>query len=135
MTHVPIRQEYAYDLLNREIRRIERDGGVQRTVYDRNGQVVRLIRPNEYDPETDSGDGFQFTYDAKGRVLTVLSPDGHVLQSNTYDADGRLLRGETESQKRDTGFMEDRMGKQQHQTYEKLRQKMRQASSTGTFCR
>ena len=42
------------------------------------------------------------------------------------NADGRLLRGETESQKRDTGFMEDRMGKQQHQTYEKLRQKMRQ---------
>ena len=45
--------------------------GVQRTVYDRNGQVVRLIRPNEYDPETDSGDGFQFTYDAQGRVLSV----------------------------------------------------------------
>ena len=53
---------------------------------------MRLIRPNEYDPETDSGDGFQFTYDAQGRVLTVLSPDGHVLQSNTYDADGRLLQ-------------------------------------------
>ena len=82
----------AYDLLNREIRRIERDGGVQRTIYDRNGQVVRLIRPNEYDAQTDSGDGFQFTYDAQGRVLTVLSPDGHVLQSNTYDADGRLLQ-------------------------------------------
>ena len=82
----------AYDLLNREIRRIERDGGVQRTVYDRNGQVVRLIRPNEYDPETDSGDGFQFTYDAQGRALTVVSPDGHVLQSNTYDEAGRLLQ-------------------------------------------
>ena len=82
----------AYDLLNREIRRIERDGGVQRTIYDRNGQVVRLISPNEYDAQTDSGDGFQFTYDAQGRVLTVLSPDGHVLQSNTYDADGRLLQ-------------------------------------------
>ena len=25
-------------------------------------------------------------------MLTVLSPDGHVLQSNTYDADGRLLQ-------------------------------------------
>ena len=82
----------AYDLLNREIRRIERDGGVQRTIYDRNGQVVRLISPNEYDAQTDSGDGFQFTYDAQSRVLTVLSPDGHVLQSNTYDADGRLLQ-------------------------------------------
>lgn len=70
-----IRQKCAYDLLNREIRRIERDGGVQRTIYDRNGQVVRLIRPNEYDAQTDSGDGFQFTYDAQGRVLTVLSPN------------------------------------------------------------
>ena len=65
---------------------------MQRTVYDRNGQVVRLVRPNEYDPETDSGDGFQFTYDAQGRVLTVVSPDGHVLQSNTYDGAGRLLQ-------------------------------------------
>ena len=82
----------AYDLLNREIRRIERDGGVQRTIYDRNGQVVRLIRPNEYDAQTDGGEGFQFTYDAQGRVLTVLSPDGHVLQSNTYDAAGRLVQ-------------------------------------------
>ena len=65
---------------------------MQRTIYNRNGQVVRLVRPNEYDPETDSGDGFQFTYDAQGRVLTVLSPDGHVLQSNTYDGAGRLLQ-------------------------------------------
>ena len=92
MTHVPIRQEYAYDLLNREIRRIERDGGVQRTIYDRNGQVVRLIRPNEYNAQTDGGEGFQFTYDAQGRVLTVLSPEGQVLQTNTYDAEGRLLQ-------------------------------------------
>lgn len=82
----------AYDLLNREIRRIERDGGVQRTLYDRNGKVVRLICPNEYDPETDGGDGFQFTYDAQRRVLTVLSPDGHMLQSNTYGAGGRLVQ-------------------------------------------
>ena len=56
------------------------------------GDVVRLIRPNEYDPETDGGEGFQFTYDAEGRVLTVVSPEGHVLQSNTYDASGRLIQ-------------------------------------------
>ena len=57
-----------------------------------NGHVVRLIRPNEYDPETDDGEGFQFTYDAEGRVLTVVSPDDHMLQSNTYDASGRLIQ-------------------------------------------
>ena len=49
---------------------------MQRTICDRNGKVVRLIRPNEYDPETDGGNGFQFTYNAQGRVLTVLSPEG-----------------------------------------------------------
>ena len=65
---------------------------MQRTIYDRNGQVVRLIRPNEYDAQTDGGEGFQFTYDAQGRVLTVLSPEGQVLQTNTYDAAGRLLQ-------------------------------------------
>ncbi|OUP04263.1 hypothetical protein B5F35_17700 [Anaeromassilibacillus sp. An200] len=37
----------AYDLLYWEIRRTERDGG----------------------------EGFQFTYDAEGRVLTVVSPE------------------------------------------------------------
>ena len=57
-----------------------------------NGHVVRLIRPNEYAPETDGGEGFRFTYDAEGRVLTVVSPDDHMLQSNTYDASGRLLQ-------------------------------------------
>ena len=73
----PIRKEYAYDLMNREIWRIERDGGVQRTIYDRNGQVVRLIRPSEYDPETDSGDGFQFTYDAQGRITGIVDGNGN----------------------------------------------------------
>ena len=30
--------------------------------------------------------------DAQGRVLTVLSPEGQVLQTNTYDMAGRLLQ-------------------------------------------
>ena len=95
VAHGPIRQEYAYDLDKNLTGLTVRSGDTLLShasyAYDGN-EVVRLIRPNEYDPETDSGDGFQFTYDAQGRVLTVLSPDGHVLQSNTYDADGRLLQ-------------------------------------------
>lgn len=46
-------------------------------------EEARLIRPDECDAQTDSGDGLQFTYDAQGRVLTVLSPDGQVFQGNT----------------------------------------------------
>ena len=82
----------AYDLMNREIRRIEKDGGVQRTVYDRNGNIIRLVRPEQYDPKVDDGQGFQYTYDAQGRVVTVLGPEGQVLQTNSYDSEGRLIQ-------------------------------------------
>ena len=82
----------AYDLMNREIRRIEKDGGVQRTVYDRNGKIVRLVRPSQYDQALDGGQGIQYIYDANGRVTTVVGPDGQVLQTNTYDAMGRLVQ-------------------------------------------
>lgn len=78
--------------MNREIRRIEKDGGVRRTVYDRNGKIVRLVRPNQYDQALDGGQGIQYVYDAKGQVTTVVGPDGQVLQTNTYDAAGRLAQ-------------------------------------------
>ena len=86
------RTRVEYDLLNREIRRIEKDGGVTRSFYDGNGNLSKVVRPNQYDPQTDDGAGYQYTYDHKGRVLTVVGPNGHVLQTNTYDKEGRLLQ-------------------------------------------
>ena len=81
-----------YDLLNREIRRIEKDGSVTRSFYDGNGRLSKVVRPNQYNAQADDGAGYQYTYDHRGQVLTVIGPDGHVLQTNTYDADGRLLQ-------------------------------------------
>lgn len=88
-SYIKIRVEY--DLLNREIRRIEKDGGITRSFYNGNGHLSKVVRPNQYDPQADDGARYQYTYDHQGRVLTVLSPDGHVLQSNTYDADGSRM--------------------------------------------
>ncbi|MFR4350182.1 MAG: RHS repeat-associated core domain-containing protein [Roseburia sp.] len=81
-----------YDLCNREIRRRERDGSVTRRFYSGNGHLLCTVRPNQYDAAADDGRGYRYTYDLQGRVLAVVGPDGHVLQSNTYDPDGRLLR-------------------------------------------
>lgn len=81
-----------YDLLNREIRRIEKDGSVTRSFYDGNGRLSKVVRPNQYNAQADDGAGYQYTYDHRGQVLTVIGPDGHILQTNTYDADGRLLQ-------------------------------------------
>ncbi len=81
-----------YDPMNREIRRIEKDGAVTRQIYDRNGQLSKVIRPNEYQAHGDAGAGFVYTYDEEGRILTVIRPDGVIAESNTYDEEGRLIR-------------------------------------------
>ena len=54
-----------------------------RSFYNGNGRLSKVVRPNQYDPVADDGAGYQYTYDYQGRVLTVLSPDGHVLQAKT----------------------------------------------------
>lgn len=81
-----------YDLMNREIRRIEKDGSVTRQFYDKNGQRIKTIRPREYHRAGDMGAGTQYTYDAQGRILSVIRADGTIQETNTYDADGQLIR-------------------------------------------
>ena len=80
-----------YDLMDREIRRIEKDGSVTRQFYDKNGRVSKFVRPNQYCIQTDDGMGYQYTYDLQGRILSITGPDGSVLQRNTYDQAGRIL--------------------------------------------
>lgn len=81
-----------YDLMNQEIRRREKDGGIRLRCYDRDGRLVKLVHPNQYDPDTDDGFGYQYQYDLQGRLTTVLGPDGTTLEHHIYDESGRLLR-------------------------------------------
>lgn len=80
-----------YDRMGREIRRTEKDGGVTRYFYDKNGQITSVIRPNEYRRAGENGAGESYTYDADGNLLTVIRADGVIAERNRYDADGRLL--------------------------------------------
>ena len=81
----------AYDLMNREIKRTERDGSVTRQFYDSDGQLIKVIRPKEYARAGENGKGVQYTYDTQGRVLTVIRADGIIQESNTYDIEGNLI--------------------------------------------
>ena len=83
--------EIEYDLMNREIRRTEKDGSVTRQFYDKNGQLIKTIRPKEYDRAGENGAGVQYTYDAQGRILTVIRADGSIQESNVYDSEGQLI--------------------------------------------
>ena len=81
-----------YDLLNRETRTMERDGGVTRQFYGLNGNVIKRIHPNEYHKNQENGAGYLYIYDLQGRVSKIIGPDGNILQKNIYDRVGRLLR-------------------------------------------
>ena len=81
-----------YDAMNREIKRTEKDGSVTRNFYDRNGQLVKTIRPNAYAEHKDEGAGYAYTYDAEGRIVTVIRPDGTIQESSVYDGEGNLIQ-------------------------------------------
>jgi len=82
-------ETYDYDLLNRETRRTARDGGVQETLYDKNGNVVRRINPVQY---LSDKSGLTYSYDLCNRLSRVTSPAGSILEENTYNAAGDLLK-------------------------------------------
>lgn len=82
----------AYDRMNRETLRRERDGGITRRFHDRNGRLVKVIRPNEYDRAQELGAGMQYTYDDRGNLLSVTRADGSLAEQTVYDADGRPVR-------------------------------------------
>ena len=80
----------AYNLLNQEVYRTEKDGGVTGRCYDLNGRLSSLIRPNEYACLGDQAHGEQYTYDSLGRLLEVTRPDGSLQARYTYAPSGPL---------------------------------------------
>ncbi len=81
-----------YDLLNRETRVTEKDGGTTRQFYGLNGDLVKQVRPNQYDRGRDDGAGYLYAYDLQGRLRGITGPDGNTVQKNAYDRAGRLVR-------------------------------------------
>ena len=83
---------YEYDLLNREIKKINKDGGVERSFYNKNGQLVKKILPNEYSAKGENGNGYSYTYDKQGNIISIIAPNGIILETNIYDSEGNLLQ-------------------------------------------
>ena len=80
------------DLLNREIKKINKDGGIERSFYNKNGQLIKKILPNEYSAKGENGNGYAYTYDKQGNIISIIAPNGTILETNIYDSEGNLLQ-------------------------------------------
>lgn len=82
---------YRYDVCGRLIAEINAEGNTTRYFVNKNGEVVRIISPDQYDDSSDDGDGYRFTYDEFGRKDSVTDAYGNLVEKNSYDLAGRLL--------------------------------------------
>ena len=92
-----------YDLLDHEIRRTQKDGGVIRKFYDTDGNLVKLVQPNQYQKELDDGKGYKYYYNNRGQQIAVIEPQGTVVEKKKYDQQGNLIE-KTDAMGRTTTF-------------------------------
>lgn len=72
------------------------DGGTERFIRDGAGNRIKHILPEQYDPATDDGAGYGYTYDAEDRlahqVLEDRENDIRLLTRFSYDRGGNLIQ-------------------------------------------
>ena len=54
-----------WNLAGAVLREATPDGSVERLFYDGNGNLVKKVLPESYDPETDDGPGLAYEYDSE----------------------------------------------------------------------
>lgn len=100
---------YEYDTDSRKLRTIYADGSVERCLYDGNGNLVKKVRPENYNAETDDGPGSTYTYDSMNRLTQVTVEDGRIQGTYLYDISGNLT-GQTDGAGHRTVYTYDLLG-------------------------
>ena len=73
-------------------RKSTKTGGTERSFYNKNSQLVKKILPNEYSAKGENGNGYSYTYDKQGNIISIIAPNGTILETNIYDSEGNLLQ-------------------------------------------
>ena len=81
---------YTYDICGRLLSETNEEGGTTRYFHNRNGELVKTVSADNYDPAKDDGAGYSFTYDIFGRIKEVRDAYGHLCEANAYDTAGRI---------------------------------------------
>ncbi|MBC2582563.1 RHS repeat protein [Clostridium sp. DJ247] len=82
---------YEYDAMNRQTKIVDKKGGVTRLYYDKAGNIVKHITPENYNAEKDDGKGTSYSYDSMNRLVEVTNALGVIVQKNKYNEVGELI--------------------------------------------
>jgi len=82
---------YDYDSMNRRIRIKDKEDGITRLFYDKSGNIIKHITPQNYIPEKDNGKGTIFLYDNMNRLVEVWNALGNAVEKNRYNPSGELI--------------------------------------------
>ena len=69
-----------------------RNKNIQRLKYDAMGNLIKVIEPEQYAPETDDGAGYTYRYDAANRLVEIIDPDGAVAEKYLYNLRGLVVK-------------------------------------------
>ncbi|MBC2582943.1 RHS repeat protein, partial [Clostridium sp. DJ247] len=83
--------EFGYNALNKKTHIVDAKGNTTRLMYDKLGNLIRKVLPNEYNEAVDNGTGYQYRYDAFDRLIKTIDPLENVLAVK-YDAEGNLIK-------------------------------------------
>ncbi|MBD5135471.1 MAG: RHS repeat protein, partial [Lachnospiraceae bacterium] len=87
---------YENDAFGNILKEKHADGGTTVYRYDINGRCTCIITPEQYRKKEENAAsctaiGTVMEYDLCGRPVKTISPDGAILEENTYDSSGNIL--------------------------------------------
>ena len=85
------KKSYGYNNFGQRIIVRDEEGNTTRFYYDNMANLVKKVRPNEYDALNDDGEGTVYEYDVWENLTRVIYPDGGI-KSFENDFYGKLLK-------------------------------------------
>ncbi|MDE6232224.1 MAG: hypothetical protein K2M60_02590, partial [Lachnospiraceae bacterium] len=91
-----ITTRYENDAFGNILKEKHADGGTTVYRYDINGRCTCIITPEQYSKKEENAAsctamGTIIEYDLCGRPIKTTSPDGEILEENTYDSSGNII--------------------------------------------
>ncbi|MEW8956325.1 DUF6531 domain-containing protein, partial [Clostridium sp.] len=83
--------EFGYNRLNYVTLIKDGNGNITRKFYDKMGNLIRFVPPNNYERSFDNGEGYEYRYDHMDRLISIKNPLGYI-NNSIRDSEGNVIK-------------------------------------------